>query len=157
MDRDMSIDAALVGVSLLKHARGREAFLKERDPGFHAVQEAGRFGTRTHAFLVPPEPLRPQIGLALRSRDPPLGPLHRPSHQSGRPIYPIVLPPAPPPTRPQEPLPDFRWSSPAGQLLSKGGFPLMVGTLTLVRELPAVRFVWNVCRGARLWPRRVAS
>jgi|HubBroStandDraft_4_1064222.scaffolds.fasta_scaffold1317599_1 hypothetical protein len=34
----------------------------------------------------------------------------------------------------------------SGQLLSKGGFPLMVGTLALVRELPAIRFVSDVCR-----------
>jgi hypothetical protein len=57
---------------------------------FQALKEPGLLGTSAHAFLVPQEPLRTQVGLTLRSRDPPIGPLHRPSHQFGY-LY-IVLP-----------------------------------------------------------------
>jgi len=57
--------------------------------GFEAVQEARRFSTGAHAFLVTAESLVTQIGLVLCSRHPPLGPLHRPTRSSGCPAHPV--------------------------------------------------------------------
>jgi hypothetical protein len=54
-----------------------------------AVQEARRFSTGAHPFLVTAEPLVTQTGLALCSRHPPLGPLHWPTRSSGCPAHPL--------------------------------------------------------------------